>query len=121
MKKFIFAVFIGFWASVGTVAVLEVLTPTPETPASAAGEPERFSLREVAAHDTLQDCWMVIEGQVYDFTDYVPNHPAPPSVLEPWCGTVATEGMQTKGIGRNHSPPAWALLDDYRIGELADQ
>lgn len=124
MKKFIFAVFVAFWASVGTVALLDVLTPAPEapeTPATVANESKRFTLREVAAHDTLEDCWMVIEGQVYDFTDYIPRHPAPPSVLEPWCGGEATEGMQTKGIGRNHSPAAWAMLDDYRIGEVADE
>lgn len=121
MKKFIFAVFVAFWASVATVAVIEVLTPARETPATAAENPKRFTLREVAEHDAVEDCWMVIEGQVYDFTDYIPKHPAPLSVIEPWCGTEATEGMQTKGVGRDHSPAAWAMLDDYRIGELADE
>ncbi len=117
MKKFIFAVFIAFWACVGTVAVLEVLTPAAPI-ASPADQARTFSMREVREHDSLDDCWMVIEGQVYDFTDYVPAHPAPPSVLEPWCGSEATEGMRTKGIGRDHSPTAWAMLDAYRIGEL---
>lgn len=119
MKKFIFAVFIAFWASVGTVAVLQVLTPEPPT-GDDPDSPAVFDLGEVAEHDSLDDCWMVIEGKVYDFTDYVGQHPAPPSVLEPWCGKQATEGMRTKGIGRDHSPAAWAMLDDYRIGKLAE-
>jgi cytochrome b involved in lipid metabolism len=119
VKKLIFAGFIAFWASVGTVALLEVLTPPPGT-SEETSPTTTFSIGEVAAHDTLDDCWMAIEGQVYDFTDYIADHPTPPSVLAPWCGTEATEGMRTKGIGRVHSPAAWVMLDAYRVGRLTD-
>ena len=119
MKKFIFAGFIAFWASVGTVALLEVLTP-PARISDEAPPSTTFTISDVATHDSLDDCWMVIEGQVYDFTDYIADHPTPPSVLAPWCGTEATEGMRTKGIGRDHSPAAWAMLEAYRVGRLAD-
>lgn len=44
------------------------------------------------------------------------RHPTPRSVVEPWCGREATDGMRTKGLGRDHSPAAWALKEDYRIG-----
>lgn len=117
MKKFIFAAFIAFWASIATVAVLEMLTPRPAN-TGLTGESSRFDMREVAEHDVIEDCWMVIEGRVYDLTDYIARHPTPPSVLEPWCGKQATEGMRTKGIGRDHSAAAWAMLEDYLIGEL---
>jgi cytochrome b involved in lipid metabolism len=119
VKKFIFAGFIAFWASVGTVALLEVLTPTARV-SDETSSAMAFSLGDVAAHATLDDCWMAIEGQVYDFTAYIAEHPTPPSVLAPWCGTDATEGMHGKGIGREHSPAAWAMLEGYRIGRLAD-
>lgn len=117
MKKFIFATFIAFWAGVGTIAVMEVLTPIApgsESPPSAA----TFTMDEVAAHNHLNDCWMVIENSVYDFTDYIGQHPTPASILAPWCGRDATEGMRTKGIGRQHSPAAWAMLNNYRLGSL---
>ena len=119
MKKCIFALFIAFWASVGTVAVMEALTPQTST-LNPADEPATFTLDEIAKHDSLSDCWMAIEGEVYDFTDYIGEHPAPPAVLEPWCGREATEGMRTKGIGRDHSPAAWAMMETYRIGQLAE-
>ncbi|MFP4207603.1 MAG: cytochrome b5 domain-containing protein [Wenzhouxiangella sp.] len=117
MKKFIFAVFIAFWASVATIATMQALTPPPSDRSNGA-DPASFTMAEVAEHDTLDDCWMVIEGEVYDFTDYIPEHPSPARVMAPWCGEEATEGMRTKGIGRDHSPAAWAMMEDYRIGEL---
>ncbi len=72
----------------------------------------------MAAHADKTDCWVAIKGGVYDLTDYLPDHPAPPAILADWCGKEATEGMRTKGYGRDHSPGAWQMLEDYRIGEL---
>jgi len=60
-----------------------------------------------------------IEGKVYDISAYIPEHPTPASVLTSWCGKEATEGMRTKGYGRDHSPTAWRMLDDYLVGDLA--
>lgn len=61
---------------------------------------------------------MAIEGGVYDFSGYVLRHPAPPSVLEPWCGREATEGMRTKGDSSDHSARAWRMAERFRIGNL---
>ena len=118
MKKFLFAVFIAFWASVATVAVLEALTPAPQE--SDPDALPSFTLDEIAEHDSLDSCWMAIEGKVYDFTDYIPEHPTPDRIMEVWCGREATEGMRTKGIGRDHSPAAWAMMEPYLIGKLAE-
>jgi cytochrome b involved in lipid metabolism len=117
VKKFIFAVFVAFWASIGTIAVMEAITP-PGPDSESTFPATTFTMDDVAEHDHLNDCWMVIEDKVYDFTAYIGQHPTPASVLAPWCGRDATEGMRTKGIGREHSPAAWALLDNYRLGSL---
>lgn len=119
MKKFIFAVFIAFWASAGTIALMQAITP--DGTASAPAALRAISLDELAEHDHLDSCWMAIEGKVYDFTDYIPDHPTPPRIMEVWCGREATEGMRTKGIGRDHSPAAWAMMRPYLIGELVDE
>jgi len=122
MKKLVYTVFIAFWAAIGTLVLINALAPDSaeqvrrDAPASA--EPVEYSLSEVAKHATLEDCWMVIEGVVYDVSDYVPRHPAPPAVLEPWCGREATEGMRTKGDSSDHSARAWRMLERYRIGDL---
>lgn len=91
----------------------------PEVPEAAKPAKEnRFTLAQVARHGTPEDCWMAIEGKVYDLTAYLPEHPSRPSVVVPWCGKEASEAYRTKTKGRPHSPEADRLLDKYRIGVL---
>jgi cytochrome b involved in lipid metabolism len=118
MKMTAFAAFIAFWSVTGTLLAVSALLPAPQ--ATAQETVPVISLDELAAHATLEDCWMAIEGKVYDFSAYVPTHPAPPVVLTPWCGKEATEGMRTKGYGRDHSPAAWAMMEEYLVGTLAE-
>lgn len=118
MKKFVYSVFISFWASVATIAILNGVAPKASADIESAET--AYTLAEVAEHNTLDDCWMAIEGQVYDFSEYIEQHPTPPAVLEPWCGKEATEGMRTKGYGRDHSDRAWQMAKAYRVGNLAD-
>lgn len=89
--------------------------PRPEAPVVAD---KRFALEEVTRHAGADDCWMGINGKVYDLTDYLPDHPSRPSVIVPWCGKEATEAYRTKTKGRPHSPAADQLLAIYQIGVL---
>ena len=34
-----------------------------------------FSAEQVAEHCTQDDCWIIIDGKVYDVTSYIPRHP----------------------------------------------
>ena len=88
-------------------------------PAPAPAPVQSITLAEVARHASPEDCWMVIDGGVYDVTDYLPEHPSKPSVIEPWCGREATEAYRTKTKGRPHSSEADLLLPSYRIGNLS--
>jgi cytochrome b involved in lipid metabolism len=112
---------VAFVASLSTLLAVHVMSPDMPRPAAPVQDAERRIEREtLALHDAVEDCWMAIHGRVYDFTGYLPKHPTPPRVLIPYCGTDATEGWETKDIGRPHSPAAHALLPDYEIGVLAD-
>jgi cytochrome b involved in lipid metabolism len=77
-----------------------------------------YSLAEVTEHNQEKDCWMAIEGQVYDITSYLPMHPSDPEIVMPWCGKEASQAWQTKTIGRPHSSRAMHLLNRYLIGKL---
>ncbi len=118
VQKTTFAAFIAFWTATATLVAVTSLTPA-RTVGADEGLPE-IDAATLAEHDSLDDCWMAIEGKVYDFTDYTPQHPTPPSIMEPWCGREATEGMRTKGYGRDHSSAAWAMMEDYLIGTFVD-
>lgn len=119
MKKTAFAAFIAFWSVVGSLLAVSTLMPAPlATAQDDAEEAVVISLDELARHNTQEDCWMAIEGKVYDLSAYIPSHPAPPVVMTPWCGKEATEGMRTKGYGRDHSPAAWAMMAPYLVGVI---
>ncbi len=81
---------------------------------------QRIALADIARHATPTDCWMAINGAVYDLTRYLPEHPSRPEIIQPWCGKEASEAYRTKMRGRPHSAAAERLLADYRIGLLTD-
>lgn len=133
MRTLVQVAFIAFWAALTTLLLLQMTAPedpvpppgsTPSaavtaaaTPPTEEGEP-RYTLDEVARHDRREDCWMAIDGAVYDLSAYIDRHPGPETLLPPWCGRDASEGMHTKGLGRDHSARAWRALERYRIGTL---
>jgi len=45
------------------------------TVSNGAGKKKSLTIAEVAKHNKLGDCWTVIDGSVYDITDWVPDHP----------------------------------------------
>lgn len=111
MKRFIYSAFIAFLASVATIVLLARLVPAPAAGASV-------SASELARHASEKDCWLAIEGGVYDVTEYVTAHPAPPRALLDWCGREATAAFGDKGEGTPHSPQARELLETLRVGTL---
>ncbi len=116
MKRLCYSAVVAFFSSVATILTLHVLAE-PDGPVSTTADLRAYTNEEVAKHNTQQDCWMAIEGKVYDLSAYLPEHPTPARVLVPWCGKEATKGMRTKGYGNDHSQFAWGMLEAYLIGD----
>lgn len=100
-----------------TLVLVHQLTPPLQAELKSA---PGYTLAQVAEHNCEQDCWIIIDNKVYDISSYIPQHPAPPSILTQCCGKEASEAMRTKGYGRDHSPATWGMLDAYHIGLLVD-
>lgn len=118
-KLFIFSTG-AFWLVVAGFWLANFFLSPESFPAvSPVVEPadRSYTLAEVAGHGKEDDCWMAIEGQVYDIAAYLPDHPSEPDLILPWCGKDATQAWQTKGKGRPHSSRANQLLAKYRIGK----
>lgn len=79
-------------------------------------EPTRrtINLNEVAWHDTIDSCWIVIRDFVYDCTDFLKSHPGGSDVILEYAGRDATLAF----IGTGHSSAAIHSLKRYLIGEL---
>ncbi len=43
--------------------------------------PKTFTLAEIAQHNKADDCWIIIDGKVYDVTKFLPSHPGGSKVV----------------------------------------
>ena len=53
--------------------------------------PRKISLQEVSRHNTMRDCWVVINGNVYDMSSFIDDHPGGAKVVMLYAGNDATE------------------------------
>ena len=82
--------------------------------ASPARNQGSFALEEVAKHNTREDCWIIVDGSVYDVTSYVEDHPGGDSILNN-AGKDSSEGVH----GPQHPVSMYDVLALYKIGELS--
>jgi cytochrome b involved in lipid metabolism len=77
-----------------------------------------YTMDEIVLHDNPEDCWLLIDGKVYEVTYFINNHPGGDAILA-GCGKDATALFGTKGEkGEPHSSRAEASLENFYIGDL---
>lgn len=70
---------------------------------------------EFIKHNKPDDCWIAIDGEVYDFSDFIPNHPGGKTPLIDYAGYDASglfHLIHPKDTLQNYLPP------DKHIGRL---
>lgn len=85
---------------------------------NSAGSVESSSaltMSEVAKRNTVDNCWAVVDGIVYDLTGYATSHPGGAINIENLCGTDATSGFKNQHGGE--SKPK-SVLTGFEIGAL---
>ena len=98
-----------------TTSAQNISTTTKQTTATTSTS---YTLADVSQHSSSSDCWMVIEGNVYDVSSYISQHPGRDSILQ-GCGIDATDLFTGKSrLGKLHSSAARALLKNLLIGTL---
>lgn len=70
-----------------------------------------FTASEVAEHSSADDCWLILEGKVYEVTEFIPSHPGGKAILK-GCGKDATQ------MFAGHPESAKAMKEKYYIGDL---
>jgi len=50
-------------------------------------EPKEFTADEVKAHNKPGDSWIILDGKVYDVSEYMHEHPGGKEQIEPCIGT----------------------------------
>jgi cytochrome b involved in lipid metabolism len=86
-------------------------TPTP-APTTSGG----ITLNQIAEHSSRSSCWSAINGNVYDLTSWIPNHPGGEKTILSLCGIDGSNGYNSQHGGS--SKPA-RILGGFKIGALA--
>ena len=87
---------------------------------SKKGATTPYTLAEIAKHSTKEDCWMAVEGKVYDVTPFVASgmHKGKDAILM-GCGKDATQLYNNRPNGSGaHSQMARSLMAKFAIGVL---
>jgi len=84
-----------------------------------------LGMEEIAKHNKQTDCWILINGKVYNITSYFGSHPGGSETMALTCGKDATDAYYTQdpyattSSSRSaHSSEAKSLLDNYYLGDL---
>lgn len=80
-----------------------------------------YAVEEITLHGAPEDCWLSINGKVYDVTSYIADglHPGGEAILN-GCGLEDATPLFT-GIkeGEGHPENAWNYLENFYIGDVA--
>lgn len=73
-----------------------------------------FTWEEISKHNTDADCWVVVNGKVYDVTDFVDEHPGSFAPILTAAGKDATKAF----VEKPHSKRAYTMLEKFYKGKL---
>ena len=90
-------------------------TATPTQSASPTQSAAGYTMAEVAKRNTQTECWVAIDGGVYDLTDWIRQHPGGSGSIRALCGTDGTDQFISQHGGE--SRPS-STLDRYYLGPL---
>ncbi len=93
------------------------VAPTEEasTPSGKTISVKTYTYTEIAKHNNRNDCWLVIDNNVYNVTGFIDNHPGGKDILK-GCGKDATGMFAREKEHKENS--ANSLLPPYLIGTL---
>jgi len=100
------------------------MKPSTENQLAAAkqdsGVPDKqFTRQEIEKHDSKEDCWLVINGNVYDTTSVLPWHPGGSATILTNAGKLSMD--VTSQFESIHDEYAHKKLSECVIGRVTDK
>lgn len=95
--------------------------PSPiASPATAPNPPKTasYTSAQVAAHSTSRNCWTSIQGNVYDLTNWISQHPGGEEAILSICGKDGTQAFEGQHGSASDTRPK-EMLATFKIGTLA--
>ena len=89
---------------------------TPATaPSDAGATSNALTMEAVAQKNTVDNCWVVVSGIVYDLTGYANSHPGGAVNIANLCGTDATNAFNNQHGGQSKPNN---VLAGFEVGAL---
>jgi cytochrome b involved in lipid metabolism len=54
----------------------------------------KYTMDQVALHNTREDCWVVVDGEVYDITRFLRKHPPGMGIILKYAGKDVTNHFE---------------------------
>ncbi|CAM9289061.1 unnamed protein product [Chrysoparadoxa australica] len=61
-----------------------------------------YTVEEVAKHNSPEDSWLILQGKVYDITEFIEQHPGGTGPLQKRAGTDGQEGFDNAFHNQRH-------------------
>ena len=87
--------------------------PADMTPVSMAS---MHTMMQVSSHNSASSCWSVIDGNVYDLTNWISQHPGGKQAILGLCGKDGTAAFHGQ---HGDSKKQATMLATMKIGVLA--
>lgn len=91
-------------------------SPQPAQSSSVPSVAGGIARMTVASHNSRQSCWTIINGNVYDLTSWIPQHPGGEDNILKLCGTDGSADFNGKHGG---APKQAGILSGFKIGTAA--
>ena len=89
--------------------------PTPS--ASPKSNSSALTMEQVRKNNTASSCWSVINGNVYNLTNWISSHPGGSGAITRLCGIDGTRGFSSQHRGDTQ---AESRLSGFLLGKLTN-
>ena len=104
-------------SSTSTAPTVPATPPTGSTSISTTPPASQsYTIAQVAMHSNATSCWSAVNGNVYDLTSWISQHPGGRDAILSICGKDGSVAFNTQHGGQPN--PAQALAT-FKIGVLA--
>ena len=93
--------------------------PSPSKTSSPSASPTSsvrdYTAAQVSTHNSGSSCWSIINGDVYDLTNWISQHPGGAAAIQALCGIDGTQSFNNQHEG---SAKVARQLSQFYLGRL---
>jgi cytochrome b involved in lipid metabolism len=81
---------------------------------------QNYTINEVAKHNTENDAWTIYKGNVYNITEFIPNHPGGKIIMKAIGQDLEKVWAENNVSWHNKNKVVLKTLEKYKIGTLVE-